>query len=191
MGFIHVERQNIAVIEKEKSVSLSQSILAWKTCASVTFCRKNWQDLSLVWMLLPAEGFETFDSHIVFWVTGSQSASCRVLQNYSCSCVQKGGGWFCYDSPNRTEKRLSTFKSSIFILTTKRECLEMIQAISSGTLENSIAYCGKQTRGLTPHLVIISMLVLFWDSFICELVALHVVDTTVDWLASTHSGALS
>lgn len=91
-----------------------------------------------LWILVPAEGFETLDSHIVFWVTGSQSASCRVLQNCSCICVQKGGGWFCYDSPNSKGKRLSTFKSSVFILTTKRKCLEVIQATSSGTLENSM-----------------------------------------------------
>ena len=139
MGFINVEWKSIAVMGKEKSESLSQSILALrKICVSVTFCRKNWQDLSLVWILVPAEGFETLDNHIVFWVTGSQSASCRVLQNCSYSCVQEGGGWFCYDSPNSKGKRLSTLKSSVFILTTKTKCLEMIQATSSGTLENSM-----------------------------------------------------
>lgn len=61
-----MEQKNIAVMGKEKSESLSQSVLALrKICVSVTFCRKNWQDLSLIRALVPAEGCETLDSHIV------------------------------------------------------------------------------------------------------------------------------
>lgn len=58
---------------------------------------------------------------------------------------------------NSKGKRLSALKTSVFILTTKSKCLEVIQAASLGTLENSM--------------FIVTVLVLIRDSFICELVA--------------------
>lgn len=58
-----MEWKTIAVMGKEEGESLfTKHLTLRKICVSATFCRKNRHDLSLV----PAEGLETLDSHIVF-----------------------------------------------------------------------------------------------------------------------------
>lgn len=121
MGFINVEWKNIAGMGKEKNESFTKHFSSEEYLCLCSVLQEELARFVLVSILVLAAGLERLDSHIVFWVTGSHSASCRVLQNCSCSCVQKGGGWFCYDCPNSKGKRLSTLKSSVFILTAKKK----------------------------------------------------------------------